>query len=117
MTTIRLRILLNDGRLGPGKVDLMEQINHLGSIASAGRALGMSYRRAWALVEETNLLFELPLIEKQHGGKAGGGARLTPLGHTVVKHYRELEQATLAATHTHLAALQAEIDATLAQET
>lgn len=112
MPRIRLRIVLEGGRLGPGKIDLMEHIAELGSISAAGRALGMSYRRAWALVEEANTLFENPLIEKYHGGKAGGGASLTPLGHTVVAHYRELERTTLAATQSHLEALQAEIDAT-----
>lgn len=89
----------------------MEQIDELGSISAAGRALGMSYRRAWALVEEANALFGRPLIEKHHGGKAGGGASLTSLGRTVVAHYRELERATAAATRSHLEALQAEIDA------
>lgn len=111
MSTIRLRIVLDSGRLGPGKIDLMEQIEELGSISAAGRALGMSYRRAWSLVEETNTLFGRPLIEKQHGGKAGGGASLTTLGRTVVTYYRELEKKTTAATQSYLEALQAEIDA------
>src|SRR5690554_3099413 len=111
MLTIRLRIILETGRLGPGKVDLMEQIDKLGSISAAGRALGMSYRRAWALVEESNALFGSPLIEKHHGGKAGGGASLTAFGRTVVEHYRELERTTVEATRSHLKALQAEIDA------
>lgn len=97
MPDIRLRIVLDSGRLGPGKVELMEQIHKQGSISAAGRALGMSYRRAWALVEEANALFDRPLINKHHGGKAGGGASLTPLGHAVVSGYRELESATLNA--------------------
>ncbi len=94
--TIRLRIILANGRLGPGKVDLMEQIDRLGSIAAAGRALKISYRRAWALVEECNGLFGAALIDKLHGGKDGGGARLTALGHTVVQRYRALEADTAA---------------------
>lgn len=110
MRTIRLRIILDSGRLGPGKVDLMEQIEELGSIAAAGRALGMSYRRAWALVEETNALFGLLLIEKQHGGKAGGGAHLTSLGKNVVTYYRELERNTAAAARTYLEAIRTEVD-------
>lgn len=116
MPKIRLRIVLESGRLGPGKIDLMEHIDQLGSISAAGRALEMSYRRAWALVEEANALFGRPLIEKHHGGKAGGGASLTPLGHTVVRHYRQLEHTTLEATRSHLDALQAEIDASLERD-
>lgn len=109
MPKIRLRILLDSGRLGPGKIDLMERIDALGSISAAGRALGMSYRRAWALVEETNALFASPLIEKHHGGKSGGGASLTALGRLAVRHYRELEQATLAATRNYLDTLHAQM--------
>lgn len=110
MLTIRLRIVLKGGRLGPGKVDLMEQIDELGSISAAGRALGMSYRRAWDLVQETNALFERPLIEKHHGGKAGGGASLTELGRTVVGQYRELEQNTASTASSYFEALQADTD-------
>lgn len=112
MQIIRLRIILETGRLGPGKVDLMEQIDQLGSISAAGRALGMSYRRAWSLAEESNALFKQPLIEKHHGGKAGGGASLTELGHKVVAYYRDLERTTAETTRSGLEALQAEIDTT-----
>src|SRR5690625_4908689 len=110
MAKIRLRIILENGPLGPGKVDLMEQIDQLGSISAAGHALGMSYRRAWCLVEESNTLFERPLVEKRHGGKAGGGATLTALGRSVVARYRDLEQTTAEAAQSHIKALHAEID-------
>lgn len=106
MSIIRLRIVLENGRLGPGKIDLMEQIEALGSISAAGRALGMSYKRAWSLVEEINILFACPLVEKHHGGKAGGGASLTPLGRTAVNDYRELERATATAARAYLDRLQ-----------
>jgi molybdate transport system regulatory protein len=111
MPTISLRFDLDGGRLGPGKIDLLERIVEFGSIAAAGRSLGMSYRRAWYLVDEINGLFGRPLVEKHHGGKAGGGASLTELGRMVVEHYRDAERATADASKAHLAALQAEIDA------
>ncbi|MEF2551607.1 LysR family transcriptional regulator [Aurantimonas sp. A2-1-M11] len=111
MPTISLRFDLDGGRLGPGKVDLLERIDTFGSIAAAGRSVGMSYRRAWYLVADINDLFGRPLVEKHHGGKAGGGASLTELGRMVVDRYREAERATADVSQAHLAALQAEIDA------
>ena len=107
MLTVRLRIVFESGRLGPGKVELMERIDELGSITAAGRALGMSYRRAWSLVDESNALFGRPLIEKHHGGKAGGGATLTDLGRTVVAYYRDIEQTTPAASRSYFEGLMA----------
>jgi len=111
MPTISLRLDLEGGRLGPGKADLLERIDQLGSIAAAGRSLGMSYRRAWALVTELNDIFGRPVVETQHGGKAGGGATLTDLGRRVVGHYRDAERASAEASRSFLEALQAEIAA------
>jgi molybdate transport system regulatory protein len=94
------RIELGPGRrLGPGKVGLLELIGTTGSIAAAARAMGMSYRRAWLLIEETNGLFAEPLVESSTGGAGGGGARLTALGREVIAAYRgiEKEAAALAA--------------------
>src|SRR5690625_1323382 len=108
MLTVRLRIVFEGGRLGPGKVELMERIDELGSITAAGRALGMSYRRAWSLVDESNALFGRPLIKKQHGGKAGGGATLTDLGRTVVAYYRDIEQTTAVASRSYFEGLAAQ---------
>ena len=65
------------GYLGPGKIALMELISKHGSITAAGKEMGMSYRRAWLLVDEINHIFREPLVEKQMGGSGGGGARLT----------------------------------------
>ncbi len=79
--------------LGPGKVRLLELIGELGSISAAGRGMGMSYRRAWALVETLNATFEAPLIAARPGGAGGGGAVLLPLGVEVVGLYRDLERA------------------------
>jgi molybdate transport system regulatory protein len=98
-----------DERIGPGKVALLEKVAELGSIAAGGRALGMSYRRAWELIEELNGIFGRPVVEPRAGGKRGGGAEITPLGLSLVSGYRAMEQAALAATRSHLDALRAEL--------
>jgi molybdate transport system regulatory protein len=97
----------NEGRLGPGKVALLEQIARSGSISAAGRAMNMSYKRAWELVADINESFDEPLVAAQTGGKSGGGAILTPRGEELVRHYRAIERKALAATAAHLKALQA----------
>jgi molybdate transport system regulatory protein len=93
------------GAIGPGKIRLLELIDEKGSIAAAGRAMAMSYRRAWLLVDSLNQTFSEPLVATQHGGSAGGGAGLTPLGQNVVKHYRAMEDAAHTAAASHLKAL------------
>jgi molybdate transport system regulatory protein len=80
-------------RLGPGKVALLEAIGRCGSIAGAGREFGMSYRRAWLLVDELNRMFSRPLVEARGGGRNGGGAELTSLGAEIVGRYRKVEAA------------------------
>lgn len=97
----------HEGRLGPGKVALLEGIAREGSISAAGRAMNMSYKRAWQLVAEINDSFDEPLVEAQTGGRAGGGAALTPRGRELIRHYRAIERKALSATATHLKALQA----------
>lgn len=98
-------------RLGPGKIQLLEQIASLGSIAASGRALGMSYRRAWELIDELNSIFGEPVVIPRSGGKKGGGAALTPLGLTIISRYRAIERAAASAAESHVAALDAEINA------
>ena len=77
--------------IGPGKVDLLEAIIAHESITAAGQALGMSYRRAWVLVDEMNRCFDPPLVETLRGGGRERGARVTPTGAEVVAAYREME--------------------------
>ena len=77
--------------MGPGKADLLEAIDREGSISAAGRALGMSYRRTWLLVDTMNRCWSEPLVETSPGGAARGGARITPFGLDVVKRYRALQ--------------------------
>lgn len=94
MARLSLRIDLGPGhRLGPGKVRLLEAIAEHGSISAGARALGMSYRRAWTLVEAMNRGFGQPVVESQAGGRDGGGARLSSLGAEVVAQYRAVERA------------------------
>jgi molybdate transport system regulatory protein len=80
--------------MGPGKADLLEAINREGSIAAAGRALGMSYRRSWILVDEMNRCFREKLVETLTGGGRERGARLTDTGRMVLAAYRDLDEAT-----------------------
>ena len=105
---LRLRILLGKGvMLGPGKAELLERIAETGSIAAAGRAMGMSYKRAWMLVETLNAGFAQPLIESARGGPGGGGAHLTETGAAVLRHYRAVIEAAERAGADDLAALSA----------
>ena len=88
----RIRILSGDQiALGPGKVALLEEIERSGSISKAARKLGLSYRRAWTLVDTMNKSFESYLVRGSAGGKRGGGASLTPLGAKMAKAYRTME--------------------------
>ena len=108
--TPRLAIRLDLGgglRIGPGKVVLLEAIGRSGSISAAGRALKMSYRRAWELVEELNRVMGCPVVETAAGGAGGGGARLTPAGEAVIRQYRAIEDAANAQAAPLLEALQA----------
>jgi molybdate transport system regulatory protein len=110
MPSLSLRINLDpEGRIGPGKIALLEQIATFGSIAAAGRAMGMSYRRAWELVEELNAIFGKPVVERQIGGRHGGGAKLTVLGLALVSRFRAIERAAAEAAQAHLSALQVEV--------
>jgi len=103
---ISLRLDLGPGRrLGPGKIDLLEAIAAGGSITAAARALGMSYRRAWLLVAETNRLFGAPLVTSATGGSRGGGAALTPLGRKAIAAFRAIEGEAARAAGKHLKAI------------
>lgn len=99
---LHVRVVLRDptGRsvaFGPGKADLLAAIAEAGSIAAAGRRLGMSYKRAWSLVEALNVMFRGPLVDAAKGGAHGGGAMLTPLGADILAAYRALEAASASS--------------------
>jgi len=101
MKSMRLTVRIDfgsAGALGPGKIRLLEAIGKTGSISQAGRSLGMSYRRAWLLVDDLNRCFRAPVVVTQPGGRQGGGAELTRFGRELIKKYRSVEtRATKAA--------------------
>ena len=102
----RLRITKGDDiAVGPGKIDLLEAIAATGSITAAAKRLGMSYRRAWLLVDTMNRCFRAPVVAAEDGGQRGGGAALTPLGAEAVRRYRRVEALAARAAATELAAL------------
>lgn len=105
---LRLRLVWpGRGMLGPGKADLLALIDETGSISAAGRAMGMSYKRAWTLVSTLNDMFAEPLVDRARGGTQGGGAALTETGRQVLAHYRSLEASSAQAGAAPIAALEA----------
>jgi molybdate transport system regulatory protein len=110
LPSLSVRIDLDaEGRIGPGKIQLLENIHACGSISAAGRAMDMSYKRAWDLVDEINRLCRHAAVERQTGGKNGGGAILTPFGMSLVARYRKIERDAASAVRKELAALQTDI--------
>jgi len=102
----RLRISKGaDIAVGPGKIDLLEAIARTGSITGAARSLGMSYRRAWLLVDTMNRCFRGPVVDAEAGGRRGGGTRLTRLGAEVVRRYRRVETRAARSGAADIAAL------------
>lgn len=105
-----LRIDLGEmHRIGPGKIDLLEAVGRTGSISAAGRELGMSYRRAWLLVDAVNTLFKRPIVATSTGGARGGGAQLTDLGVNLIGAYRRIEARTHVAIREELAPFEADL--------
>ena len=111
---LHLRVMLApDTLLGPGKANLLQGIGETGTIATAGRRMDMSYKRAWYFIDTMNSHFREPLVTATKGGKAGGGAQLTEIGHTVLECYRRMEPKPRARRRTisKLAALAARVSA------
>ena len=110
LPSLSVRIDLDtEGRIGPGKILLLENIREFGSISAAGRAMDMSYKRAWDLVDEINRICRQAAVERQTGGKNGGGAVLTPFGVSLVARYRKIERDAASAVKKELAALRSDI--------
>jgi molybdate transport system regulatory protein len=110
----RLRIKYGDEiALGPGKIAILEAIAETGSISAAGRKLGMSYRRAWLLVDQMNQYFKEPVVQAATGGVQGGGTTLTTTGAEVVNLYRTIEQQANSHSASLLEALTDKIRPTL----
>ena len=110
LTSLSVRIDLDtEGRIGPGKIQLLENIRELGSISAAGSAMDMSYKRAWDLVDEINRICRQAAVERQTGGKNGGGAALTRFGISLVTRYRKIERDAASAVRKELQALHTDI--------
>ena len=110
LPSLSLRIDLDsEDRIGPGKIALLEHIQKFGSISAAGRAMDMSYKRAWDLVDEINRICRQAVVDRQTGGKNGGGAALTPFGLSLVARYRKIERDAASAVHKDLVALRSDI--------
>jgi molybdate transport system regulatory protein len=104
---LTLRVDLGAGRaLGPGKVRLLEAIERTGSISEAGRELGMSYKRAWELVDDLKSCFRAPVVERRRAGASGGGTAVTPFGILLVKFYRGIEAEALSSVGKHFDELE-----------
>ncbi len=107
---MRLHIHIGDAHsLGPGKTALLEAIERTGSISAAARDLRMAYRHAWELVDDLNACFAPGVVETAAGGRAGGGARLTPFGRELMQRFRAMEATAEAAIAPDLAGLAAEL--------
>lgn len=112
MGDIRLTVRIDfgsDRALGPGKIRLLETIGKTGSISKAARALNMSYRRAWLLVDDLNQCFREPVVVTKPGGAKGGGAALTPFGRDLIAKYRAVETRAAKAAAGPLRALEASL--------
>lgn len=107
---IRLHVHLGGGHsLGPGKVQLLEKIRELGSISAAARSMRMGYRHAWDLIDDLHRSFRRPVLEAESGGRAGGGARLTPFGEELIRRFRAMERAAQGAMAKEFRTLEAEL--------
>jgi len=107
MTRLVLQLHFDpENRLGPGKIELLRQIESTGSISAAGRAMNMSYRRAWLLVDAMNRTFRAPVVATRFGGVASGRAQLTPLGQEVVQLYGAIDHISRDACERQIARLE-----------
>jgi molybdate transport system regulatory protein len=107
MARLKLTVVLGSGaRIGPGKVALLESVRATGSIAAAGRAMGMDYKRAWLLVDSLNRAFGEPAVERVTGGAKGGRATLTDFGEELLARYTRLQAAASELAAADLAALE-----------
>ncbi|MGE0340544.1 MAG: winged helix-turn-helix domain-containing protein [Xanthobacteraceae bacterium] len=96
---IFIRFDLESGpRIGPGKIAILEAIASTGSISAAARQMGMSYRKAWLLIDAFNNTFSEPVISTETGGDHGGGAKLTKTGEEVLRLFRDMELKAIIAT-------------------
>lgn len=106
MAQVRVSIVFESGaRIGPGKAKLLESIRDTGSISAAARDMGMSYKRAWVLLDSINQAFTEPVVTAAPGGAGGGGAILTAFGTEVLERYRRIHEHAATTADDDLAAL------------
>lgn len=97
---LRFRMRITAGgavAVGPGKIALLEAVAHTGSITAAAKALDMSYRRAWLLLDTLNRSLRRPAVASVKGGAHGGGCELTEVGRELVALYRRVERQAAVA--------------------
>jgi molybdate transport system regulatory protein len=105
---LKIKVQLMSGEeiaLGPGKAELLEWVSRTGSISAAAKSMGLSYRRAWLLIDAMNRCFAAPLVETSHGGAKGGGARVTAAGEAALAKFRKLEDAVARTANAKAGAL------------
>jgi len=105
---VRFRLRVTCGEtvaIGPGKIQLLEAIQRTGSLTAAAKSIGMSYRRAWLLIDELNRALKIPAVESAKGGEHGGGSVLTSVGEKLVQQYRSIEAAAAASCKAQIRAL------------
>jgi molybdate transport system regulatory protein len=110
MHGVRLTVRIDfgsDAAIGPGKIRLLEAIGKTGSISQAGRSLGMSYRRAWLLIDDLNRCFRAPVVVTRPGGARGGGAELTQFGIKLIEKYRAIESQAASSAKRQIRGLKA----------
>jgi molybdate transport system regulatory protein len=106
-TRLSIRLDLTSGdRIGPGKIALLEAIRASGSISAAARDIGMSYRRAWLLVEQINDSLKEPAVEAASGGRHGGGAQITPVGEKIIEIYRSIQSIAASSVRDEFKAIE-----------
>lgn len=104
---LRLWVDVNDEKIfGPGRAELLQHINETGSIAKAAKTMGMSYKKAWAMVDEMNAKAKTPYVVPQKGGSHGGGTELTPEGRAVVTAYQKIIEQLNAVLEKELTFLE-----------
>ncbi|MBU0603074.1 MAG: LysR family transcriptional regulator [Gammaproteobacteria bacterium] len=117
LVLVRPRLYIGDRiAIGPGKIDLLRQVADTRSISAAARAMGMTYKRAWLLIDSLNQGFGRPVVEASSGGRGGGGARLTPLGDSLIEAYTRLERALSGTCAAELDALRALAEMSIARD-
>ena len=108
---IRFRIDFSENaNIGPGKIALLEGIQAHGSMSEAARQMGISYRRAWLLLDSINRSFNVPATTHSVGGRGGGGATITPFGMLLIERYREVEQKLNAIAGESLQEIKARVN-------